>query len=64
MTHHLKKTFENTITISINDFAQFALVDFLATVGGSAGLWVGMGALQALEMSRDFLKIFILGKPF
>ena len=39
-------TFENTVAIYMTDFAQFTLVDFLATVGGSAGLWLGMGALQ------------------
>ena len=39
-------TFENTVAIYKTDFAQFTLLDFLATVGGSSGLWLGMGAFQ------------------
>ena len=49
-------TFEETVTVAVTDFAQFTLADFLATVGGSAGLWLGLGALQTLEMVWDIIK--------
>ena len=49
-------TFEETVTVAVTDFAQFTLADFLATVGGSAGLWLGLGALQTLDIAWDFIK--------
>ena len=49
-------TLEETVTVISTDFVIFTITDFLATLGGSAGLWLGLGVLQILEM------LCVLGK--
>ena len=48
-------TFGNTVMASITDFKKFTAVDFLASFGGSLGLWLGMGAVQALEVAWNLI---------
>ena len=50
--------FASLVPISKTDFMRFDLVEFLADIGGSLGLWLGLGVLQLLEViSECALKI-------
>ena len=45
-------TFTRTVTVSKTDFPQFSIVKFLSALGGSIGLWLGLGVIQMLEILK------------
>jgi hypothetical protein len=42
--------FSQTVQVTTTDFIKPTLSTFLSDVGGSMGLWLGLGAVQALQM--------------
>jgi len=42
--------FSTTVTTYINDFPTFHFPTFMAQLGGTAGLWLGLGILQLLDL--------------
>ena len=42
--------FSTTVTTSINHFPTFHFSTFMAQLGGTAGLWLGLGILQLLDL--------------
>ena len=54
---HLKNgtTMTNRTTVTVTDFAPFSLSIFLSNVGGSLGLWLGLGILQLVELPLNTL---------
>ena len=42
-------TFFNTVKVSITDFPKFSLTEFLSSLGGQMGLWLGLGVVQTLD---------------
>jgi hypothetical protein len=51
----LALTFSPTVKVTTTDFVSLELSTFLSDVGGSIGLWLGLGVLQAAEMVVKFL---------
>ena len=49
-------TFDQSVTVVSTDFVTFSMTDFLASIGGAAGLWLGVGVLQAGQTLVDFVK--------
>ena len=43
-------TFDNMLVVSTTEFPKFNLADSLAALGGSLGLWLGLGVVQFLEL--------------
>ena len=43
-------TFSSKVLVTKTDFPEFSLVSFLSEVGGSMGLWLGLGMVQVLEL--------------
>jgi hypothetical protein len=43
-------TFSPSVQVTTTDFVKQSLSSFLSAVGGSVGLWLGLGALQAVEI--------------
>ena len=41
--------FDNKVDTTIRDFPAFNFSSFLASLGGSLGLWLGLGILQVLD---------------
>ena len=41
--------FYNKVDMTIRDFPVFNLSSFLASLGGTLGLWLGLGILQILD---------------
>ena len=39
-------TFDQTVIITEHFYPDFSLVDFLSRLGGSLGLWLGLGVMQ------------------
>ena len=51
--------FSNTVKQSVNDFPEFNFGQFLSSLGGSMGLWLGLGVVQSLEIwVKILLRIF------
>ena len=48
--------FSETVNTRINDFPSFSFAKFLASFGGSFGLWLGLGVLQILQLSKSFFQ--------
>ena len=46
----IKITFSPSVQVTTTDFVKPSLSSFLSSVGGSVGLWLGLGALQAAEI--------------
>ena len=46
----IKINFASLVPVSNTDFMKFDLVEFLSSIGGSLGLWLGLGVLQLLEV--------------
>ena len=44
-------TFSQNMLVTTTHFLQFNFMIFLSDIGGSMGLWLGLGLLQALEIS-------------
>jgi hypothetical protein len=43
-------TLSSKVLVTRTDFPEFRLASFLSEVGGSMGLWLGLGMVQALEL--------------
>ena len=43
-------TFDQSVQLTATTFVKFSFSDFLSSVGGSMGLWLGLGLLQATEL--------------
>ena len=48
-------TFNPTVLVTSTDFIQCTFATFLADMGGSMGLWLGLGLLQAVEILAQYL---------
>ena len=46
----LALTFSSKVLVTKTDFLTFSLASFLSEVGGSMGMWLGMGMVQAMEL--------------
>ena len=42
-------SFYNKVDTSIRDFPDFPFLSFLASLGGTLGLWLGLGILQLFD---------------
>ena len=49
--------FSNNVKVTVNDFAKFNHWEFLSEIGGSLGLWLGLGVVQMLECFAERLQI-------
>ena len=47
---HIMMTLAGKVEMTKTDFIRPTLSTILSDVGGSLGLWLGLGALQALEL--------------
>jgi hypothetical protein len=47
-------TFSSTVQVTTTDFVQLNLSTFLSDVGGSVGLWLGLGVVQALQLFMKY----------
>ena len=43
-------TFSSKVLVTRTDFPEFSLASFLSEVGGSMGLWLGLGMVQVMEL--------------
>ena len=48
-------TFDQSVTITKYFYPDFSFVDFFSGVGGSLGLWLGLGIMQLLEYGVHIL---------
>ena len=48
-------SFSQSVQITTSDFPAFVLLDFLSKLGGSLGLWLGVGVVQILELCGTLL---------
>ena len=53
----IKLTLDPTVETIEAFFPKFSLSAFLADIGGSLGLWMGLGAVQLLSSVADMLSI-------
>ena len=44
-------SFKKQMAVTVTDFTPFSLSIFLSNVGGSLGLWLGLGLLQLGELT-------------
>ena len=51
----LALTFSGKVLVTRTDFLTFSLASLLSEVGGSMGLWLGLGMVQALELINSLL---------
>ena len=47
--------FADDVLVTKTYFRKFNFTMFLSEIGGSMGLWLGLGLLQALSMSINFV---------
>ena len=52
-------TFVGKVESSVTDFVRPTLSSILSDVGGSLGLWLGLGALQALEICAENVLLLV-----
>jgi hypothetical protein len=57
----IKITFDQTVQVSTTDFVKPALCNFLSDVGGSVGLWLGLGVVQAAKILINFVPPRFMG---
>ena len=48
-------TFSNTMKVTTTDFLPFHLSTLLSDLGGSMGLWLGLGVVQAGQLLIAFV---------
>ena len=58
-TAHIMMTFAGKVESSVTDFVRPTLSSILSDVGGSLGLWLGLGALQALEICAQNVLLLV-----
>jgi len=51
-------TFSTTVNRYIYDFPKFNFTSFLASLGGTTGLWLGLGVIQLLESTIVLFESF------
>ena len=51
--------FSNIVKVSVTDFAKFNNWKFLSEIGGSLGLWLGLGVVQMLEFIAGRLSVLV-----
>lgn len=51
--------FKNEMQVIKTDFNEFSLATFLSNVGGSLGLWLGLGMPQLGEVIINSLKTVV-----
>ena len=49
--NNIKIIFSQTVEVSTKDFLKPTLASLLSSVGGSMGLWLGLGVVQALDFT-------------
>lgn len=49
-TSRINLTFSAKVQVTITDNLKFYLSTFLSELGGSMGLWLGLGMAQAIEL--------------
>ena len=47
--------FSQDITVTKTEFLKFTFEKFLSDVGGSMGLWLGLGILQSFELFTNYV---------
>lgn len=52
---YFEMTFDQTVTVTKVFYKPFSFPDFFASVGGSLGLWLGVGVLQMGESIVKFM---------
>ena len=48
-------TFSQSTLVTKTNFLRFSFSNLLSSLGGSMGLWLGLGLLQTLELGLEFL---------
>ena len=48
-------TFEKVISVDRKDFPSFNLAQFISSIGGSMGIWLGVGVIQSIDLIIDFV---------
>ena len=43
------------VTVTKTEFLKFTFEKFLSDVGGSMGLWLGLGLLQSFELFTNYV---------
>ena len=43
--------FSDKVVVTYNYYPELSLVEALASLGGSLGLWLGLGVLQLLQLT-------------
>ena len=57
-TSRIDIAFSKQVSVAVTDFPKFNTAVFLSACGGSMGLWLGVGIVQAVEMlGRIFWRI-------
>ena len=51
-------TFSTKVNRYIYDFPKFHFTSFLATLGGTTGLWLGLGVIQLLNSTVELYESF------
>lgn len=52
-------TIEEAVILTELYYPSMTLSDFLSQVGGTIGLWLGMGAIQLFIYCNNFLVMFL-----
>ena len=52
-------TIEEAVILTELYYPSMTLSDFLSQVGGTIGLWLGMGAIQLFIYCNNFLLMFL-----
>ena len=53
--HSVDLTFSQGMTVTKTKFKKFNFTILLSEIGGSMGLWLGLGLLQVLEISIKYI---------
>ena len=52
--------FSKKVTIALSSFPSFNLAMLLSEIGGSMGIWLGLGAVQIIQCLVKFLRRIVL----